>query len=349
MTNGTSLKAGAHQSGRPNQQASSKSKFLVTGAKGFIGAWVIKSLVERGDRPWMFDRDQRSHRLSALLSSEQLATVGFIEGDIARQEDVERAVGDHGITHVIHLAALQVPACAANPVLGAQVNVLGTLNVFEVVKKRQDLVKGVVYASSAAVFGPEEMYGPDPVPEGAPLQPSTHYGVFKQCNEGNARIYFANDGISSCGLRPWAVYGVGRDQGITSGPTKAIKAAIVGRPYTIRFTGGLDLQYVRDTAEIFLRCAESGLTGARVYTLRGAVSQVNQFLSVLGEMLPRSRELVKAEGAELHMAYDLDDSALVRDLKVVPRTALEVGIRETIAIFEKLHREGRLPTEDLNT
>lgn len=310
---------------------------------------MVKNLVERGDHPWIFDQDPRSHRLAALLSDKQLAGIGFIEGDITRQDHVEKAVGDHGITHIIHLAALQVPACAANPALGAQVNVVGTVNVFEVAKRRRDVVKSVVYASSAAVFGPEEMYGPEPVPEGALLQPSTHYGVFKQCNEGNAKIYFANDGISSCGLRPWAVYGVGRDQGITSGPTKAIKAGIVGRPYTIRFTGGLDLQYVKDTAEIFLRCAESGLTGARVYTLRGSVSQVGEFLKLLAKMLPRSRELATAAGGELHMAYDLDDSALVRDLQDVPRTPLETGIGETIEIFERLHREGRLTTEDLDT
>jgi nucleoside-diphosphate-sugar epimerase len=336
------------QSTKANAKVFANSRFLVTGAKGFIGSWVVKNLVERGDYPWIFDLDSKAHRLQALLTEEQIEQIPFVQGDITRKEDVERVVADNGITHIIHLAALQVPACAANPIQGAKVNVLGTLNVFETVKQRRDLVKSLVYASSAAVFGPEEMYGPKVVPEGAPLQPTTHYGVFKQANEGNAKVYFADDGISSCGLRPWAVYGVGRDQGITSGPTKAIKAAIVGRPYTIRFTGGLDLQYVKDTAEIFLRCAEAGFTGARLYTLRGSVTQVSEFLKVLGDLLPKSRNLVKAEGSKLHMAYDLGDSDLVRDLQHVPRTPLETGIRETMELFERLYREGRLSVEDLN-
>ena len=344
MANPTSSNVG---SGSP-QPTSSQSNFLVTGAKGFIGAWVVKNLVERGDRPSIFDQDTQSHRLTALLTPTQMAQISFIEGDITQKTDVEKAVGDHGITHIIHLAALQVPACAADPVLGARVNVLGTLNIFETAKQRRDCVKSLVYASSAAVFGPEDLYGPETVQESAPLQPTTHYGVFKQCNEGNARIYFENDGISSCGLRPWAVYGVGRDQGITSGPTKAIKAAVVGRPYTIRFTGGLDLQYVKDTAEIFLRCADASLVGARVYTLRGSVTQVSEFLKVLGELLPASRDLVKAEGASLTIAYDLGDRALVRDLRDVPRTSLETGIRETVAIFKRLHVQGTLPTHDLD-
>ena len=324
-------------------------RFLITGAKGFIGAWIVKNLVERGDRPCVFDLDTGSHRLGALLSEEQLSRTQFIEGDITRLSDLEHAVTENGVTHLVHLAALQVPACAVDPPLGGMVNVVGTLNLFEVARRRRDQVRRVVYASSAAVFGPEEFYGHTTVSEGAALLPGTHYGVFKQCNEGNARVYYANDGICSLGLRPWAVYGVGRDQGITSGPTKAIKAAVVGQPYTIRFTGGLDLQYVNDTAQIFLHCAESDLDGAKVYTMRGSVTQTSEFIAALSRIVPRARDLIRAEGNALPIAYDLDDSALVRDLREVPRTPLDQGIRETLKIFERLHREERLETSDLET
>lgn len=326
---------------------SDHKQFLITGAKGFIGAWIVKTLVERGDRPWVLDIDAQAHRLQALLNEEQLASVGFIRGDVTAYPDVERAVLEHGITHLIHLAALQVPACAADPPQGARVNVLGTLNVFEVARRHRDLVRAITYASSAAVFGPEEFYGRETVSGDAPLLPGTHYGVFKQCNEGSARVYFLNDGISSVGLRPWAVYGVGRDQGVTSGPTKAIKAAVLGKPYTIRFTGGLDLQYGKDTAEIFLRCAERKFTGALVYTLRGSVVKMEEFMVALARVLPRARELIRAEGPQLPIAYDLDDSQLVKDLGGVPRTPLDQGIRETANIFERLAQAGKLDTSDL--
>jgi nucleoside-diphosphate-sugar epimerase len=329
--------------------SSSSHRYLITGAKGFIGAWIVKNLVERGDSPVVFDVDRQAHRLEALLSKDQMAQVRFVEGDVTSFDDVDRCVAEHGTTHPIHLAALQVPACAANPLLGAKVNVIGTLNIFEVARRRRDLVKRVVYASSAAVFGPEEFYGTGHVPEGAELRPGTHYGVFKQCNEGNARVYFQNDGISSAGLRAWAVYGVGRDQGITSGPTKAIKAAVVGLPYTLRFTGQLDLQYVEDCARIFLCCADADLPGARTYTLRGAVVQVEDFIRTLEKVYPPSGGLIRAEGKHLPIAADLDDSALVRDLGTVPRTPLEDGIRHTIAIFERLQCEGRLDTKDLES
>ena len=326
-----------------------QARFLVTGAKGFIGAWTVKNLIDRGDRPFILDTDSESHRLKALLSPDQMQSFTFIRGDVTNFEDVERAVAENGSTHIIHFAALQVPACAANPRLGAQVNVGGTLNVFEAARLHRDVVKKVVYASSAAVFGPEELYGSAMVPEGAPLEPTNHYGVFKQCNEGNARIYFKDHGISSAGLRPWAVYGVGRDVGMTSAPTKAIKAAVVGRPYTIRFTGGLDLQYVNDTARIAIGCAELETPGARVYTLRGSVVQIGDFLTELQCQIPGARDLIRTEGKKLSIAYDLDDSALVRDLGDVPRTPLAEGIRETCEIFRRLEREGRLDTRDLET
>lgn len=325
------------------------ARFLVTGAKGFIGAWIVKNLVERGDRPYLLDLDRESHRLQALLSPEQMEAFTFLRGDVTRFEDVERAVSENGISHIIHLAALQVPACAADPRLGAQVNVGGTLNVFETARAHPDLVKRIVYASSAAVFGPDEFYGSSKVLENAPLEPGTHYGVFKQCNEGNARVYFKDHGISSVGIRPWAVYGAGRDVGITSDPTKAIKAAMLGRAFAIRFTGGLDLQYVNDTARIALRCAQAELPGARVYTLRGSVARIEGFIAELEREFPSARGKIRAQGGALPIASDLDDSALVRDLGNVPRTPLAQGIHETRLIFERLHREGKLDTRDLES
>jgi UDP-glucose 4-epimerase len=328
---------------------SGRGRFLITGAKGFIGAWTVKNLIERGDKPCILDLDAESHRLKALLSPEQMERFTFIRGDVTRFEDIDRAVVDNGITHIIHFAGLQVPTCAANPRLGAQVNVGGTLNVFEAARAHRDLVQRIVYASSAAVFGPEELYGSSKVPEGAPLEPGTHYGVFKQCNEGNARVYFKDHGISSAGLRPWAVYGVGRDVGLTSAPTKAIKAAVLGRPYAIRFTGGIDLQYVNDTARIAIACAELKTPGARVYTLRGSVVQVDEFIEELRGQIPAAGDAIRAEGKALSIAYDLDDSALVRDLVEVPRTPLAEGIRETCEIFRRLEREGRLDAHDLES
>jgi len=330
----------------PINEVSAK-RFLVTGAKGFIGSWIVKVLIERGDRPLILDLDADSHRLRALLSEQQLESVGFIRGDVSRLEDVERAVADNGITHVIHLAALQVPFCVANPPLGALVNVVGTVNVLETVKRHRDQVRKLVYASSAAVFGSEEFYGADHISDDAALQPATLYGVFKQCNEGTARVYYACDGISSIALRPSTVYGAGRDQGLTSGPTKAIKACVAGRPYTIRLTGRVDMQYARDTAITFIRAAESDLEGARIYTPRGAVVSIDDIITALERIFPGARRLITAQGNPLQLPADVENNAIRRDFPDLPITPLDEGIRETAEIFRRLQREGRLDLREL--
>jgi len=329
--------------------AEGNNRYLITGAKGCIGAWVVKNLVDAGKTPLLFDLDDKSDRLRLILREEQIRPITFVRGDISNFEDVDRAIRELRITHVIHLAGLQVPFCAADPVRGARVNVIGMLNVFESAKKLGGQVQKIVYASSCAVFGPPEYYGGKPISAEAPHYPLTHYGAYKECNESNARVYFLNDGISSVGLRPWAVYGVGRDQGKSSGPSKAIKAAVVGRKFTIPFTGGVDLHYVDDVAKIFIRSAESDMSGAKVYSPRGSVIDVDEFLSTLAKVLPKSRELVQARGGTQQVAYDIDDSHLIRDFGPVPHTSLEDGIRQTAGIFELLKRENRLDTADLDS
>jgi nucleoside-diphosphate-sugar epimerase len=232
--------------------------------------------------------------------------------------------------------------------LGAKVNVLGTLAVFEAVKAAGKQVERVVYASSAAVFG-----GPDKYPQGSLsddvlLVPSTHYGVFKSCNEGNARIYYQDLGLSSVGLRPWTVYGVGRDLGMTSEPTKAIKAVLLGRPYHINFGGWTDFQYVDDVAKTFVYSLERPYTGSKSYNLRGSVVTLSDFHKALSAVLPEAARLVTLGTTQIAIAYDLSDDSLQRDLGPMPRTSLETGIRETVTIFQQLQREGRLDTADLD-
>jgi nucleoside-diphosphate-sugar epimerase len=181
-----------------------------------------------------------------------------------------------------------------------------------------------------------------------PLRPTTHYGYFKVCNEGNARTYFQDHGLSSIGLRPWTVYGVGRDFGMTSDPTKAIKSLALGRPYRITYGGWQDLQYVDDVAKIFVRCLEAPYTGSKSYNLRGDVIDLPTFHEFLCKVDSSARELISYGERQIPIAYDLDDSALQHDLCPPPRTGLVEGISQTLEQFRHLNKEGRLDTADLH-
>jgi UDP-glucose 4-epimerase len=315
--------------------------YFITGAQGCIGSWVVKALVERGDTPVVFDRSSDSSRLDAIIDKEHMEQLRFAVGDITNTAEVLNALEESRAQRVIHLAGLQVPTCKADPVGGAMVNVIGTLNLFEAVKTLG--VKSVVYASSAAVYGLNEDSGP--LDESAACEPSTHYGVFKQANEGNAKIYFLDHGISSVGLRPLTVYGVNRDTGLTSDPTKAMKAAILDRPFHIRFGGVTDFQYVADTAATFVACADQLPTGASVFNLHGNSVAVASVARIINQQA--QRELVTFGGPDIPVAPSMNDAAIRNVIKGLPATPLEEGIEETMAMFSLLRDEGRLDTRDL--
>ena len=319
--------------------------YFITGAQGCIGSWIVKALIERGGSVVVFDRSDDSRRLSAIMDPEQLEKVRFITGDITEGAAVRSALDESGADRVIHLAGLQVPTCKADPVAGALVNVAGTLNVFEAAKAIG--IKRVVYASSAAVYGMND--DDDALDETAQCSPTTHYGVFKRANEGNARVYFLDHGINSVGLRPLTVYGVNRDTGLTSDPTKAMKSAVLGRPFHIRFGGATDFQYVADTAAAFIACADDMLEGAHVFNLHGETVTVERIAKFINSHIAQSNgDLITFGGPPIPIAAAMDDSAIRRVVNGLPSTPLEAGVRETMDRFAVLRDAGRLDTSDLD-
>jgi nucleoside-diphosphate-sugar epimerase len=324
-------------------------RVLLTGGYGCIGAWMVRQLLGQGAKVWIYDLQEDPRRLQLLMDEAQVRQVNFVQGDVTDLEHLQRVLQQQQITHVAHLAGLQVPTCRANPILGAKVNVIGTLAVFEAVKALQPQVQRLIYASSAAVFGPQTDYpGQSRLSDDVRLTPTTHYGYFKCCNEGNARIYYQDFGLSSIGLRPWTVYGVGRDLGMTSEPTKAIKALALGRAYHISYGGWQDLQFVEDVAGVFVRCLQVPYQGAKSYNLRGDVVDLPTFHRALCEVEPAAAELITHGDRQIGIAYDLSDDALQRDLGPMPRTPLVEGIRRTLEHFRQLQRQGRLDTRDLD-
>jgi nucleoside-diphosphate-sugar epimerase len=317
----------------------------MTGGYGCIGSWIAKRLVDDGQEVWIFDLKEDTHRLDLLLDADARARVHFLEGDVSTPAAFRKAAETVGATHLLHLAGLQVPTCRANPILGATVNVIGTLAVFEAAVALKGQVQRVVYASSAAVHGPPE--GNEAIGDAVRLSPTTHYGAFKVCNELNARVYWQDQGITSVGLRPWTVYGVGRDFGVTSEPTKAIKAVAAGRPYAITYGGLQDLQYVDDVAATFLKAMTAPFEGAEALNVRGAVTSIETFVATLREVAPEASTLVTHGDRQLPIAPDLDDRLLESTFGPLPRTSLLAGVRETYERFVALQRAGRLDLADL--
>lgn len=315
-------------------------RFLVTGALGCIGAWVVRNLVREGVPVAIFDRATDWRRLRLIMSDDELGQVESLVGDLREPADVERAFDACSATNIIHLAALQVPFCRADPVLGAQVNVVGTVNVFEAARRRG--VRRVVYASSVAVYGASEEYPEGPVAHDAPLRPRTLYGVYKQANEGTAQIYWADHGICSIGLRPHVVYGPGRDQGMTSGPTTAMLAAVLGQPYSIPFEGRIDMQFADDVARAFIQATRVPFEAAEVFSLRGSVVSVREIIAAIEDVVPQARGTLSFQDTSLGLPEELDAGHLDEVLGPLHLTPFAGGVATTIDTFRQAIRDGRL-------
>lgn len=315
----------------------SNRTFLVTGAMGCIGAWTLHHLVKMGEKAVSFDLQTSGHRVDLLLSDEDKQKVTFVGGDLTNTEQVANAFKEHGVTHVIHLAALQIPFCRANPVMGAQVNVTGTVNVFEAA--RYNNVKHIAIASSVAVYGPASMYPPGLIKNDALYGPTTLYGVYKVADEGIARVYWAEQQISSTILRPFTVYGIGRDQGVTSDPTKAMLAAMAGQPFNINFGGKQQFQFASDVALQFIEAAIKPRDGSYGYNLGGNPTAVAQIVELIKKYKPDAQ--ITMTDAPMALPDGFDDSALRADYKVV-ETPIEEGVRQTMEAFGANLAAGRI-------
>jgi UDP-glucuronate 4-epimerase len=320
-------------------------RFLVTGAFGCIGAWTVKRLLDEGVPVATYDLPGEPARLKLILEPEQLAQVTIIGGDITDEAAFERAVVDNGITRVVHLAALQVPFVRANPVLGARVNVVGSAIVFETARKHAAQVNGVVYASSIAVYGPASMYPPGPLAHDAELAPATLYGVTKVANEEWARVYWQDYRVPSIGLRPFFVYGPGRDQGVSSTPTKAMVAAAVGRPYHISFGGAAVYQHADDVAAAFIQAARAMPEGAPVFNLGGTPADVADVVAAIEAVAPEMAGKITHAPDPLFTPEGVDGSPVESVVGPLRWRSLRDGVADTMAHVRRAAERGTIDLE----
>ncbi len=318
-------------------------RYFVTGATGCIGAWVVKRLTEEGVPVCASVRGPARHRLELIMEPDVITRIEFRTGDIADLVFLEKTIRDFGANRIIHLAAMQLPFCKADPAGGAIANVLGTVNVFEAAKRAG--LKSVVYSSSTAVYGPPGEYPTGPLAHDAALLPRSHYGVYKTANEQDARVYWRDDGISSVGLRPYVVYGPGRDQGMTSTPTKAMMAAVLGRPWRISYGGRFAFQFADDAAKCFIDASRISYNGAECFNIGGSSVDMPRVIAAIEAACPEAKGTISFDDVPLPFPAVVDNSAMVALTGPYRETPLARGVAQSIEFFRKAHSEGRLALE----
>lgn len=174
-------------------------KCLVTGGAGFIGAHLVRALLDRGDQVTVIDNFSTGRR------DRLHADARLVEGDIRDRELLDRLFADGGFERVFHTAALaRIQPSIRDPLTTHDVNVTGTLNILRA--SAQNGVGRVVYSSSSSMYGTQESL---PFHEKMAANPQNPYALQKWMGEELCRMFSLVYGLDTGCLRYFNVYGPG--------------------------------------------------------------------------------------------------------------------------------------------
>jgi CDP-glucose 4,6-dehydratase len=309
----------------------SRSVF-VTGGYGILGSWLVKTLVERGDRVTVLRRDRVPQSALILEGTEDHCTV--VTGDLTDAELMDRSLGEHEIDTVYHLAAQTIVGTAnSSPTSTFETNIRGTWVLMEAC--RQHEVDRVVVAASDKAYGPHDEL---PYKEDFALQPKFPYDVSKAATDLIARSYWHTFEVPVAVTRFANLYG-GGDLNRSRLIPEAVAAALQGRRPIIRSDGSpeRDFLYVEDAVGAYLAITEALDEGsARGEAFNAGGGEPHSVLEVV-ELVCRAAGTdvepdVRGKGTpagEIDRQY-VDPSKLRDMTGWTPAVGLEEGLRRTV-------------------
>ena len=312
----------------------------------------MNSVFITGPTGWLLDHGidrivgfSRQHDLSRLDEAYH-SRMEWIAGDVTNFAQLRDAIEKCQPRQIIHLAAFQTPDCQAQPLVGMDVNVAGTMNLFRAAAEVPASIDRIVFASSAAVYGKRAIYPTESVSATAAYLPPNLYGYWKVAGEGIAQAFHQQTGIATVSLRLATTYGPGRDQGLTSAPTTAIKSVALGIPYRMPYQGREHYHFVDDVAAGFGQAAVEPFSGYGVFNLRGKTEEAITFLELLRETareFPQAVDIaVATDAASMPFVCDLDENDTLATFPHMPRTDLRDGIRQSLNRFREQVTSGDL-------
>lgn len=316
-----------------------REHFLVIGARGFIGAWVCRLLVEEGAQVTATDASPDPRSVDTVLTEHHLKDIKFHVSDARDPDETEKLIGNE-ITHVIYLAGLLRPASEKNPLLSSQVSIGGLINVLNASAKRSGQLS-VVYSSTAAVYGAVEEYPGRRIVADSRPNPKDHYGVTRYAMELTADVYARQNSVSSAGLRPWIVYGAGRFNGLTAQPSLAMLAAAARAPFHMQFGGRVVISHAREVAGAFIRAARANPRGSIHANIPGEMIEMEDLIDIIGRCAPEARGTITCAPSTGARREALDDPTLEALIGPLPPQT-EDRVRETIEDYRRLLKERRV-------
>ncbi|HUY89403.1 MAG TPA: NAD-dependent epimerase/dehydratase family protein [Pirellulales bacterium] len=318
---------------------------LVTGGYGCIGAETSKWLLRNSDASVVVCSrsvsEQRTERVFHDGNRERLAVV---RADVTDQKAMQEILSEHQVTHVVHLAALQTPDCNARRNLGLQINVAGTLNVIEAMKASGLKLERFIFASSIAVYGPRATYPEGRVPMLVEPNPANLYGAWKLAGEHISRIFCEETGVATLSLRPGVLYGPGRDAGLTSSPTTAMKHVALGRAFEIPFRSRQDYLFAPDVGGAIGTAVLEPFDGYGAFTLPSLTLTTDEIVAsmrrVAAGMGLGERFRITVGNEDVPFICDLEYEPFVKAFPNVPHTPLDEAVRKSLEVFLEHARRG---------
>jgi CDP-glucose 4,6-dehydratase len=313
---------------------------LVTGAYGLLGSWLVKALLERDVQVVVLRRDITARSPLVLLDLEQRCDV--VQGDVAEEGLVLRALGEYEVDTVFHLAAQTIVGTAnRSPVGTFRTNIEGTWVLMEACRLHG--AERVVVAASDKAYGP---HADLPYREDYALQPRYPYDVSKAATDLIARSYWHTYELPVATTRFANLYG-GGDLNPSRLVPEAVTAALRGRPPVIRSDGSpqRDYLYVEDAAAAYMAIAEALDAGpARGEAFNAGSGQPRSVLEVVDLICRIAGTDVKPDvrgagvpAGEIDRQW-VDPSKIAELCGWKPRFALEEGLRRTVEWYQETAR-----------
>lgn len=314
-------------------------RVLFTGAQGFIGSWVTERLLDEGAQVLVLDRPAaEASRFRLLGLHERCTPVAAALGDLG---SLRRALEEHGVQSVFHLAATAVVATATSSPLSAyEVNVRGTWNLLEACRLAAEPPARVVVASTDKAYGVHEEL---PYREDHALQPRYPYDASKACADIIARSYASTFALPVAVTRFGNVFG-GGDTNFSRLVPGTIRSLLAGQRPVIRSNGLLerDFLYAEDAAAAYLAVGASlDRPELRGRAWNASIGRGVSVLEVVGRLIDIAGVELEPEvcgsgvpRGELARQW-LDSTAIREELGWTPAWGLEQGLEATYRWYER--------------
>lgn len=316
---------------------------FVTGATGMVGSWLCRRLIDAGARvvALVLDVDPRSE----LVRSGAIGRLTVVPGRIEDLSTVSRAVNEHEVDAIFHLAAQTIVGTATRaPLATIEANVLGTCNVLEAARVHADVVRRVVVASSDKAYGQQAIL---PYTEDTPLAGRSPYEVSKSAADLIAQSYHATYGTPVAIARCGNIYG-GGDLNWSRIVPGSIRSLRRDEPLVVRSDGTFlrDYIFVDDVVDAYLLLAEA-MDGPEVaglamnFSMEHPITVLAMYDAVCRAMGRERMEPVILGGAHDEIRDQYLDSGLARKvLGWEARHSLEAGLEQTVGWYQAMPDQG---------